>query len=91
MPKILENRGKDYVATNLTYPFQWVLWVLFLAIGSCCQFLESNLLSWQWPGLFGDFFWSTTQLNIMQFQDWELHLVTRDGKLGLCPLFGDFT
>ena len=24
-------------------------------IGPCCQFVESNLLSWQQPGLFGDF------------------------------------
>lgn len=43
---------------------QWGLWVLSLAMGPCCQFLESNLFYPQ-PELFGDFHvtpWPTTQL-----------------------------
>ena len=41
------------VGTRWTSPL--VMWVRSSAMGPCYSSIESNLLSWQQPGLFGDF------------------------------------
>lgn len=55
VPKTLEHGGKGSLWTPARIlHLQWVMWVLS-SVGSCWQFVENSLLSWQQPGLFGDF------------------------------------
>lgn len=42
-------------APDLPLCVQRVAWLSSSALGLCCQLVESNILSWQEPGLFGGF------------------------------------
>lgn len=87
MPRTLECGGEDFnVGISSTSCVQWVVWMLFLARETSCQFVERELLSWQQPGLFGislGLFWPVPHLDVAQCNYWKLCLVIRDGQLGL--------
>lgn len=55
------------------------LWVLTSAVGFWCSFVESNLLSWQWPGrLFGDFHGTSLASNLTGWNTvWKYYIVQK--------------
>ena len=88
---MLKHGGEDavYIGASVTSPFvQWVVGVLSSANGARCQFVKNSLLLfWQQPGLFGDSHGNlcpTVQLYRTQSWYWKLHLVIRNGQVGLC-------
>lgn len=82
----LERAGENSMqALAQSFYAQWIVWVLSSPMGTCCQFVASNLLSCQQPGFGGcpwDLFWLTTQLSETQSWYWKLCLVIRDDQLG---------
>lgn len=57
---MLRHRDEDCKDTNLTFSSS--------VKGCCCQFMNSNLYSWQQPGLSGNFHGGPLQLHVTQTQ-----------------------